>query len=81
MHADIKQLENELKKNTEDSLKISLLILEIPNCEEIAKFFLNEIKVDHVIYFKVEDKDNVDETEISRDLHQIKNDRVETFMQ
>jgi hypothetical protein len=81
VHADIKQLENELKKNTEDSLKISLLILEIPNCEEIAKFFLNEIKVDHVIYFKVEDKDNVDETEISRDLHQIKNDRVETFMQ
>lgn len=79
MKVKIDYLKNELKKNKDNFPLISLLILEIPNCDKIAKFFVDEIKVDHVIFFKV--KDNGVDNEKSIDFHQTMNNRVEKFMQ
>ena len=50
-----------LKEKLIDSnkgLRIPYVILEMPNCEKLAKWFLKELKVDEVIYFEVKKEKN-----------------------
>jgi len=42
--------------DNEKSLGISLIILEMPNSESIAKWLNKKMNVNEVIYFKVENK-------------------------
>lgn len=53
IQADKAYLQNQL----DGELQISLLILEMINCESLADFFLTDIQVDHVIYFTVKNAD------------------------
>ena len=50
----------------------------MPNCEKLAKWFKEKMKVTEVIYFKV---DIIKKTELDKETNQMFNDQVEEFMQ
>ena len=55
---------------------IEFIFLEMPNCEKLAKWFKDKLKLTDVIYFQVDiDHELDDET------NQIYKDQVEEFMQ
>lgn len=53
MFAKLKADKEYFAKSLTNAPEISLLILETINCDKLAEYFLNDAKVEHVIYFTV----------------------------